>query len=828
MINYKRLISASILLTVTGLAVAQTSTNSPYTRYGFGQLADQNFGNSKAMGGIAYGLRNGYQINASNPASYTAIDSLTFLFDAGMTLQNANFKDGNVKTNAKNSSFDYLAMQFRLWKKMGMTVGFLPFSTVGYSISKTHDFEDVNNNGKWSESYDGDGGFHQVFIGLGYKVFNNLSVGANFSYLYGDITHQSMTTIGATDTRSIKLDKFSISDYKLDFGLQYTYKLNKKNTINIGAVYTLGRTLHGDAYKYHQTGAESNGSIYVQSQTGDTIPNPFKMPHTFGIGLTYVYDNRLTIGVDYTLQKWNTADLAWSKFNKESVEMNSRTKIAFGAEFVPSYISHNYLKRICYLVILISGYDGGTGAAPRSSIQNAGLPWELGLAETHQTLIQNGLRERVRIETDGKLMSGRDVAIAAMLGAEEFGFATAPLVTMGCVMMRVCNLDTCPVGVATQNPELRKRFTGKPEYVVNFMRFIAEELREYMAKLGVRTVDELVGRTDLLKVKDVPTSRRAAMLDLSSVLYNPYAKEKKGMIFNPKKVYDFELGKTLDEKVLVKQLLPALERGEKRGLEVDVTNTDRAFGTIFGSEITRRYPEGLEEDSFVIQCKGAGGQSFGAFIPKGLTLELTGDSNDYFGKGLSGGKLVVCQPKGVKFKSDENIIIGNVALYGATSGKVFVGGVAGERFAVRNSGVRAVVEGVGDHGCEYMTGGCVVVLGQVGKNFAAGMSGGIAYVLDLDSRLYQKVNKAMVNIERVTDKYDVQELKGMIQEHVAYTNSEVGKKILDNFKEYLPKFKKIIPEDYEKMMSTIIQMEEKGLSREKAKIEAFNLIKNGR
>ena len=479
-------------------------------------------------------------------------------------------------------------------------------------------------------------------------------------------------------------------------------------------------------------------------------------------------------------------------------------------------------------VVLISGYDGGTGAAPSSSIHNAGLPWELGLAETHQTLLMNGLRNKVRIETDGKLMSGRDVAIAAMLGAEEFGFATAPLVTMGCVMMRVCNLDTCPVRVATQNPELRKRFTGKPEYVVNFMRFIAEELREYMAKLGVRTVDELVGRTDLLKVKDVPTSRRAAMLDLSSVLYNPYAKEKKGMIFNPKKAYDFELGKTLDEKVLVKQLLPALERGEKRGLEVDVTNTDRAFGTIFGSEITRRYPEGLEEDSFVIQCKGAGGQSFGAFIPKGLTLELTGDSNDYFGKGLSGGKLVVCQPKGVKFKSDENIIIGNVALYGATSGKVFVGGVAGERFAVRNSGVRAVVEGVGDHGCEYMTGGCVVVLGQVGKNFAAGMSGGIAYVLDLDSRLYQKVNKAMVNIERVTDKYDVQELKGMIQEHVAYTNSEVGKKILDNFKEYLPKFKKIIPEDYEKMMSTIIQMEEKGLSREKAKIEAFNLIKNGR
>ena len=479
-------------------------------------------------------------------------------------------------------------------------------------------------------------------------------------------------------------------------------------------------------------------------------------------------------------------------------------------------------------VILISGYDGGTGAAPRSSIQNAGLPWELGLAETHQTLIENGLRERVRIETDGKLMSGRDVAIAALLGAEEFGFATAPLVTMGCVMMRVCNLDTCPVGVATQNPELRKRFAGKPEYVMNFMRFIAEELREYMAKLGVRTVDELVGRTDLLKVKENPTSARAASLDLSGILHNPYAKQKKGMIFDPKKVYDFELEKTLDEKVLAKQLLPALEKGQKRSLEVDVTNTDRTFGTIFGSEITKRYPEGLEEDSFVIKCNGAGGQSFGAFIPKGLTLELTGDSNDYFGKGLSGGKLVVYPPKGAAFKSDENIIIGNVAFYGATSGKAYVSGVAGERFCVRNSGVHAVVEGVGDHGCEYMTGGCVVILGQVGKNFAAGMSGGIAYVLDMDSTLYTRVNKEMVKIQRVTDKYDVQELKGMIQEHVSYTNSEIGKQILDHFEEYLPKFKKIIPGDYEKMMSAIIQMEEKGLSREKAQIEAFNMVKNRR
>ena len=319
-------------------------------------------------------------------------------------------------------------------------------------------------------------------------------------------------------------------------------------------------------------------------------------------------------------------------------------------------------------------------------------------------------------------------------------------------MMRVCNLDTCPVGIATQNPELRKRFAGKPEYVINFMRFIAEELREYMAKLGIRTVDELVGRTDLLKVRDVPTSKRAATLDLSRILNNPYAKEKKGMIFNPKKVFDFELNKTLDERVLVKELLPSLEKKQKRILELDVKNTDRTFGTIFGSEITRRYPDGLEEDSYVLKCKGAGGQSFGAFIPKGLTLELTGDSNDYFGKGLSGGKLIVYPPTGVKFKADENIIIGNVALYGATSGKAYINGVAGERFCVRNSGATAVVEGVGDHGCEYMTGGRVAILGKTGKNFAAGMSGGVAYVLDMDSDLYTKVNKQMVNIEKVTSK----------------------------------------------------------------------------
>ena len=472
-------------------------------------------------------------------------------------------------------------------------------------------------------------------------------------------------------------------------------------------------------------------------------------------------------------------------------------------------------------VVLISGYDGGTGAAPASSIHNAGLPWELGLSETHQTLIMNGLRNKVRIETDGKLMSGRDVAIAALLGAEEYGFATAPLVTLGCVMMRVCNLDTCPAGIATQNPELRKRFAGKPEYVENFMRFIAAELREYMAKLGCKTIDEMVGRSDLLKVRE-DLSGREKEIDLSKILNNPFADQKKKVIFDPKQVYDFELEKSKDITVLLKQLGPALEKQQRRSIDVEVTNTDRSFGTIFGSEITKKYGgEGLPEDTFIVKCSGAGGQSFGAFIPKGLTLELVGDSNDYFGKGLSGGKLVVYAPAGVKYKKDENIIIGNVALYGATSGKAFISGVAGERFCVRNSGASAVVEGVGDHGCEYMTGGRVVVLGKTGKNFAAGMSGGIAYVLDEDNDLYTRMNKEMVFSEEISNKYDVMELKDMIKEHVALTNSEKGKEILDNFSEYLPKFKKVIPYDYNRMLMAIVQMEEKGLSSEQAQIEAF-------
>ena len=518
---------------------------------------------------------------------------------------------------------------------------------------------------------------------------------------------------------------------------------------------------------------------------------------------------------------YSIEDLAELIYDLKNANKDARISVKLVSEAGVGTIASGVAKAGAQ-VILISGYDGGTGAAPRSSIHNAGLPWELGLAEAHQTLTMNGLRNKVIIETDGKLMSGRDVAIAAMLGAEEFGFATAPLVTMGCVMMRVCNLDTCPVGIATQNPELRKRFAGKPEYVVNFMRFIAEELREYMARLGVKTVDELVGRTDFLEAKtDVYGSGRASKVDLSNILNNPYIKEAASIRYDKKNVFDFELGKTVDERILIKKLSDAMDKKQKRSVEVDVKNTDRALGTLLGAEITRRFGESLADDTYTVKCTGAGGQSFGAFIPKGLTLELVGDSNDYFGKGLSGGKLIVYPPTGVSYKEDENIIIGNVALYGATSGKAYINGIAGERFCVRNSGATAVVEGTGDHGCEYMTGGRVVVLGRTGKNFAAGMSGGVAYVLDEDTTLYKRVNKQLVSLEPVTNKYDVLELKQMITDHVAFTNSKKGKEVLDNFGEYLPKFKKIMPHDYKKMLNMIVQMEEKGLSSEQAQIEAF-------
>lgn len=473
-------------------------------------------------------------------------------------------------------------------------------------------------------------------------------------------------------------------------------------------------------------------------------------------------------------------------------------------------------------VILISGYDGGTGAAPKNSVYNAGLPWELGLAEAHQTLIMNGLRSRVVIETDGKLMTGRDLAIATLLGAEEYGFATAPLVTMGCVMMRVCHLDTCPVGVATQNPILRKRFKGKPEYVENFMRFIAQELREYMAQLGFRTIDEMVGRSDMLEVK----SDQKDHIDLSRIIENHYAHSDKAH-YDPKNMYDFQLNNVKDTTVLYKEFKDALLSKRSHELNVHVTNIDRSFGTLFGSEITKLYGTSLLEDTYKVNCYGAGGQSFGAFIPNGLTLHLHGDSNDYFGKGLSGGKLVVVPPDDSMIKAEENIIIGNVALYGATAGQAYINGIAGERFAVRNSGAIAVVEGVGDHGLEYMTGGMVVVLGPTGRNFAAGMSGGIAYVYDPKNTFYEHVNKELVEYTSVKSRYDEEQLRELIQKHYDHTKSKVAKNILADYGNEVAHFKKVVPHDYKKMMSLISSFEQQGLTNEQAKVEAFNAFKKG-
>ncbi|CCX57546.1 putative uncharacterized protein [Blautia hydrogenotrophica CAG:147] len=517
---------------------------------------------------------------------------------------------------------------------------------------------------------------------------------------------------------------------------------------------------------------------------------------------------------------YSIEDLAQLIYDLKSANQKARISVKLVSEAGVGTVAAGVAKAGAQ-VVLISGYDGGTGAAPRSSIHSAGLPWELGLAETHQTLIRNGLRNRVVVETDGKLMSGRDVAIAALLGAEEFGFATAPLVTLGCVMMRVCNLDPCPVGVATQNPELRKRFRGKPEYVVNFMRFIAQDLREHMARLGLRTVDEMVGRTDLLRRREGLKNRHADRVDLSAILNNPFVSQNEKVIFDPAAVYDFKLQETLDEKILLKKLRDAMDHGEKKRLKVKVGNTDRAFGTILGSELTRKFGVSLEPDTYLVECTGTGGQSFGAFIPKGLTLELTGDSNDYFGKGLSGGKLIVHPPKNAPYRPEANVIVGNVALYGATSGEAYINGKAGERFCVRNSGANAVVEGVGEHGCEYMTGGRVVILGPTGKNFAAGMSGGIAYVLDEKRNLYKNLNKEMISIGTVETKAEAETLRDMIEEHVKYTDSPKGREVLENFDRYLPNFKKIIPNDYKRMMRLSAKLEEKGMSPEQAQIEAF-------
>ena len=519
---------------------------------------------------------------------------------------------------------------------------------------------------------------------------------------------------------------------------------------------------------------------------------------------------------------YSIEDLAQLIYDLKNANTNARISVKLVSENGVGTIASGVAKAGAQ-VVLISGYDGGTGAAPSSSVHHAGLPWELGLTEAHQSLIANGLRSHVILETDGKLMSGRDVAIAALLGAEEFGFATAPLVCMGCMMMRVCSKDTCPAGIATQNEKLRKRFHASPETVMNFMKFVAQELREIMAELGFKTVNEMVGRTDCLKVRETPVADRAHLADLTQIL-NPKFAHAEERCFIPENAYNFGLEKTLDQKELIPAFLNRADMDEKMTIQTKVSSTDRSFGTSLGSEITKRFGSSLEDDSIVVEAEGGGGQSFGAFIPKGLTLRLSGDANDGFGKGLSGGKLVVTPPQNAAYRAHENIIIGNVALYGATSGKAYICGVAGERFCVRNSGAVAVAEGCGDHGLEYMTGGRAVILGMTGKNFAAGMSGGIAYVLDREHTLYLRMNKTMASLQEITERYDIDELKDILTEYVQETKSAYATEILAHFDDYLPDFKKIVPYDYQKMLHAISKREEQGMDREHAVLEAFQEV----
>ena len=471
-------------------------------------------------------------------------------------------------------------------------------------------------------------------------------------------------------------------------------------------------------------------------------------------------------------------------------------------------------------VVLISGYDGGTGASPQTSIVHAGLPWELGLAETHQTLVLNNLRSRIAVETDGQLKTGRDVAVAALLGAEEFGFATAPLVATGCIMMRVCHLNTCPAGVATQDPRLREKFKGKPEHVVNFMRFIAEELRAIMAQLGFRTVEEMVGRVDRLEPRRAIDHWKAKGLDFTNLLYSPEVDPDWGRYCQDEQ--DHGLDKSLDLTVLLDLCKPAIERGEEVVANLPIRNVNRVVGTITGSEITLKHgAKGLPADTIRLHFRGSAGQSFGALIPPGMSLSLEGDANDYVGKGLSGGRIAVFPPRESTFVAEDNIIVGNVALYGATSGQAFIRGMAGERFCVRNSGVHAVVEAVGDHGCEYMTGGRVVVLGRTGRNFAAGMSGGIAYVLDEHDELPSRINRQMVDLERLENPAEIAELRRLIEAHLEHTSSEKARKVLDAWDAHLPRFVKVIPRDYKRMLEAISRAEEQGLVGDEAIMMAF-------
>jgi glutamate synthase (ferredoxin) len=469
-------------------------------------------------------------------------------------------------------------------------------------------------------------------------------------------------------------------------------------------------------------------------------------------------------------------------------------------------------------VVLISGHDGGTGASPLTSIKHGGVPWELGLAETQQVLVMNKLRDRIVVQVDGQMKTGRDVVIGALLGAEEFGFSTAPLVVMGCIMMRVCHLNTCPVGIATQDPELRRRFAGRPEFVENFFRFIAEEVREHMARMGFRTMDEMIGRVDRIDVRPAVDHWKAKGLDFTDILYRP----DMGPEVATRQVVpqDHGLDRSLDVTTLVPLCRDALERGTPVDLRLPIRNVNRTVGTILGSEVTIRHGAGgLPPDTIRVHFAGSAGQSFGAFVPRGITLVLEGDANDYLGKGLSGGKIIVHPPRESSFLAEENILVGNVVLYGATSGEAYFRGMAGERFAVRNSGALTVVEGVGDHGCEYMTGGRVVVIGETGRNFAAGMSGGIAYVLDGDGGFRSRCNLGMVDLEPLAEEDDVAEVKDLLRRHVRYTDSPVAQKILVNWEAHQPKFVKVLPRDYKRAMLAMKRAEEQGIPWEKAVME---------
>ncbi len=516
---------------------------------------------------------------------------------------------------------------------------------------------------------------------------------------------------------------------------------------------------------------------------------------------------------------YSIEDLAELIHDLKNANRNARISVKLVAEVGVGTIAAGVAKAHAD-VILISGHDGGTGASPQTSIAHAGLPWELGLAETHQTLVLNNLRSRVAVETDGQLKTGRDVLVAALLGAEEFGFATAPLVSVGCILMRVCHLNTCPTGVATQDPKLREKFTGKPEHVVNFMRFIAEDIREQMAQLGFRTIEEMVGRVDRLEPKKAIEHWKAKGFDFSNILYQPDVGAEVGRFKQMEQ--DHGLDKSLDVTTLLELCKPAIERAEKVSAEMPIRNVNRVVGTITGSEVTRKWgAKGLPEDTIRIRFNGSAGQSFGAFMPAGMTFELEGDANDYFGKGLSGGKVIVRPPATATFVPEENIIIGNVALYGATGGEAYIRGMAGERFAVRNSGVDAVVEAVGDHGCEYMTGGHVVVLGPAGRNFGAGMSGGIAYVLDETGTFVSNVNLQMVATEKLTEPVEISRVKALIEKHLKWTDSSLAKQVLTNWETSVGHFVKVIPKDYKRMLACITRAHDQGLTGDEAIMVAF-------